>query len=240
MKAPYLEVIPLTPAAQRYFRTRILSWYAANGRSFPWRSTAEPYPILLAEILLQRTQAPQVRHNYDRILSLFPTPEALASAPVDGIRDALHPLGLGKRAILLKRLGEELVARFNGQVRQDLDKLTSLPGVGRYAASATACFAFGRPVAIVDANVIRVFERFFNVSSQGKRPRDDLGLWEFAERLVPRRRAKTYNRALIDFASTVCKPRTPECITCPIRRRCAYAIAARAKEPAPSPAPRGV
>jgi A/G-specific adenine glycosylase len=206
----------------RYFRKRLLAWFAEHSRDFPWRMTSDPYRLLMAEVLLQRTQAPQVRDHYAAVLSRFPQPQALAAAPVGVVAETIRPLGLAKRAPLLKRLGEDLSSRFQGNVPADADELASLPGVGRYIAGATACFAFELPTAVVDVNAIRVFSRFFGVTSRRSRPREDAGIWAFAQTLVPPRRAVDYNRALIDFASLVCRPRNPVCTQCPLQRRCLF------------------
>ena len=203
-----------------YFRRTLLRWYGLNARQFPWRETDDPYLILLSEVLLQRTQAPQVKGNYQTIAVALPTPRALAKAPLAAIQESLRPLGLAKRAVTLKRMGEELLARYGGRVPSGIADLMSLPGVGRYIATATAAFAAGSRVAVVDANVIRLLSRFFGVSWAKKRPRDDPTVWRLAESLLPRSRAAVYNRALIDFAALVCRPRSPHCPDCPLRRKC--------------------
>lgn len=225
----------IRPAQRAYFRRTLLRWYGSHGRRFPWRETDDSYTILLAEVLLQRTQAPQVQDNYRQIVTAFPTPQALAAAPLETVQDTLRPLGLAKRAVTLRRMGQELVTRFDGRVPTTVLDLIALPGVGRYIATATACFATGVRLAVLDANVVRVFSRFFGVTSDRKRPRDDSALWRLAESLLPRTRAADYNRALIDFAGLVCKPRTPLCPECALRRRCRAAPVLSAETRAASP-----
>jgi len=208
------------------FRRALLHWYCRNARRFPWRETENPFQILLSEVLLQRTQACQVRDNYERIAAAFPTPHALAAASLDDLQNALRSLGLAKRAATLQMMGRELVTRFDGAVPASLEDLMGLPGVGRYVAAATACFGTGARVAMLDANFVRVFSRYFGVVSRKKRARDDLALWRLAKSLLPRKNAQDYNRALIDFAAVVCKPRAPACPDCPLRQRC-QAVSAR-------------
>ena len=203
-----------------YFRRRLRGWYERNRRSFPWRETEEPFAILLSEVLLQRTQASQVADHFDRILGALPNAEALAGTSNRRLRALLKPLGLSKRAATLKQMGRELVERFNGRVPETIDDLRTLPGVGPYIAAATACFAFGQRKAVVDANVVRVLARYFGINSQRARPRDDKMVWERAQLLLPRSQSADYNRALLDFASLVCRPRRPLCGECPLRRRC--------------------
>lgn len=204
----------------RLFRRRLLHWYSGNRREFPWRRSQDPYVILLSEVLLQRTQAPQVAAHFDRILDRFPSPCSLADATEEKIAETLKPLGLAKRAATLRSTGKAIVGAFGGAVPDDPFEISRLPGVGRYIAAATACFAFHRRVAIVDANVIRVFFRYFGISSKKKRPRDDESLWEFAQIMLPRKNVEIYNRALIDFASIVCTNHNPKCATCPMISSC--------------------
>jgi len=198
----------------------LLAWHEAHSRCFPWRETRDAYPILLAEVLLQRTQAIQVERSFRGFLREFPKPEILARAPTTAVEEAIRPLGLAKRASTLKLMGEALVQRHRGCVPATLDELLLLPGVGRYVAVATLCFAFGARLGLVDANVIRVLGRYFSVHSERSRPRDDPELWNLATRLTPRHDPATYNRALIDFASLVCTPRSPRCSHCPLGRTC--------------------
>jgi A/G-specific adenine glycosylase len=210
----------ISPDDLRYFHRVILKWYRKNGRGFAWRSSDDPYRILLAEILLQRTQASQVENNYRRILSQFPTLRSIHYATEDDLRRAFEPLGLAKRVPQVKQLADRIMRAYGGRVPRTVDELRTLPGIGQYIANATVCFAFGTQTPIVDVNVIRVYERFFGIASDRQRPRDDPELWRFAGDALPRRRAAEYNRALIDFASLVCKPRTPLCSECPIHRQC--------------------
>jgi A/G-specific adenine glycosylase len=202
------------------FRRKLRKWFNRNCRQFDWRETKDPYAILLSEVLLQRTQAPQVSSHFKNILCQFPTPTALSAAPYDEVYEALRPLGLAKRAQTLVAMARVLVENFEGRVPQDRDLLAGLPGVGRYIASATLCFAFGLRIPIVDTNVIRIFSRYFGIISNERRPKDDPQLWKVAEMLLPRKNIEEYNWALIDFAALVCTARKPSCQACPMSREC--------------------
>jgi len=207
------------------FRRRLQKWYRRHHRQFDWRETQDPYAILLSEVLLQRTQASQVASYFNRILSQFPTPVALSAAPDDKAYEALRPLGLAKRARTLVAMAQVLVADFEGRVPQDPDLLVNLPGVGRYIASATLCFAFGRRIPIVDSNVIRILSRYFGIVSNERRPKDDPRLWKIAETLLPRKSVREYNWALIDFAALVCTVRNPCCQNCMMKNECSSSAA---------------
>lgn len=210
------------PAGSRRVAQSLLRWYGINGRSFPWRTTADPYRVLVAEIFLQKTQASQVLPIYRRFLRKFPTAKSLARASRKDILEEVWSLGLPARAAQLQRLARALVVRFGGRVPCSEAELLSLEGVGRYTANAVLCFAFSQRRAVVDANVIRVLSRYFAVTSRRARPRDDRGLWATAEGLVPRTRSRDYNWAILDFAALICQPRTPKCGECFLRVGCRF------------------
>ena len=211
---------PISQKAVWQYRRNLRRWFNEHGRPFTWRDTREPYVILLSEVLLQRTRATQVEENFIDILQKFPRLPNLGGSTVNFIAYTLRPLGLTKRATSLLALANTLINKFDGEIPKDPAILRKLPGVGRYIASATVCFAYGKRVAIVDANVIRIFTRYFNFTSEKKRPQDDEQIWLLAEYLLPRNGAAGYNRALIDLAALVCKDRKPLCNACPLVKGC--------------------
>jgi A/G-specific adenine glycosylase len=204
----------------KLIRRRTLAWYRVNGRRFPWRYEQDPWRVLLAELLLQRTRADLVTPVYGRLLAEWPTAAALAQADAECVSAVLRPLGLEHRNERIQVVAD---ACQNG-VPRSLDGLLALPGVGRYAAAATLCFAFGRKTAVLDPTVIRVLGRLDLGSSVRPRPREDLSLWAAAQALVPARDARTWNYALLDFGSTVCRAE-PRCGACPLRPLCPSAKA---------------
>ena len=168
----------------------LLAWFEANGRGLPWRSTHDPYAILVSEVMAQQTQVDRVVPRWEEWLARWPSVEALAAAsPADVIR-AWQGLGYNRRALSLHRAAQQIAA--HGWP----DDLTELPGVGRYTADAVACFAYGRDVLPVDVNVRRVSERtghtFTAASAQ----------------------------ALMDLGATVCLARIPRCGVCPLAEEC--------------------
>jgi len=200
---------------------RLLVWWRRNKRNFPWREERDPYRIMVAEILLQRTRAEQVKKIYRSFLARFPTPESLAGAREEEIEDFFSRLGLMWRAKKMKALGEAIVSRFGGLVPESREELLTLPGVGEYVASAVQVFAFGRDMAVVDANVCRVLGRIFGVRPKGE-ARRDRRFAEIARSLLPPGGAREFNWAVIDFASSVCVPGKPKCHECPISFFCKY------------------
>jgi len=154
------------------FTALILSWFDKNRRSFPWRTRTDPYQILIAEIMLQRTRADQVEPVYMDFIRRFPDVRKLNRATRKEIGEYFAQLGLFWRTELVKRLARELVERFDGKVPEDRDELLSLPAVGDYIADAVLSFAYGRDIAVVDANVCRVVGRVFGLTAKGEARRD--------------------------------------------------------------------
>lgn len=202
-------------------RENLLSWFKRNGRSFPWRETRDPYRILVAEIMLQRTRAEQVVPVYEEFIRRFPDIESLAKTEKETVREYFSRLGLLWRADLVVDLAKELIARFGGVIPPDREKLLSLPGVGDYIADAILSFAYGMDVAVVDSNVCRVLGRVFGLKQHGE-ARRDRRFRELAQKLVPHGKSREFNWAMIDFASMICIPRKPKCGECPLKSVCAY------------------
>jgi len=199
----------------------LLKWYGENGRSYVWRRKKDPYEILMAEIMLQRTKADQVEPVYLNFINIFPSPEILNRASEDEIGEYFSRLGLLWRTRLVKGLAQELVDRFNGKVPQSREALLSLPAVGEYMADAVLCFAYGKDVAVVDANVCRIIERVFGITPKGE-ARRDRRFRNLAQEMVPSGKASEFNWAMIDFAALVCTSRNPKHGVCPMNGFCSY------------------
>jgi A/G-specific adenine glycosylase len=211
--------LPDSPARRR-FRTRLLAWYRRHGRDLPWRTTEDPYHILVSEVMLQQTQVDRVLPKYYEWIEKFPSLAALADAPAAEVTTAWRPLGYNIRPMRLQSIAREAVSRFGGQLPSDEATLLSFKGIGRYTAGAIRSFAFGERAAILDTNVARVLFRVFvgegDVKSHAMRQR----LWRVSEALVPRREVFDFNQALMDLGATVCTARKPACPGCPLVRMC--------------------
>ena len=214
--------VQLPPAeVSQLLRRKLLRWYAAKGRGFPWRETADPFAVLVSEILLHQTWAGKVVPVYEQLLAEYPTPNNLASANVQKLRAMLAPLGLVYRAGVLKTLGQRIRDEFSGKVPATSQSLRSLPGVGSYTCNAIQCFAFGQRTAIVDTNVVRLTSRFFGIESRGNTARATRAVADVISEALPRRpAARRFNYALLDFGATVCTCYAPACKKCPLRRQC--------------------
>ena len=204
----------------------ILKWFDHNGRRFPWREERDPFHILLVEIMLQRTRAAQVQRIYRSILASYPTPDALSLATQQQIEDAFRPLGLRWRAGLVRALAKDLVMSFNGRVPESRRELLSLPGVGDYMADAVLSFAYGRDVAVLDANVSRVIARYHGIVPRGEARRDQQ-IRVALDSMLPTTRSREFNWGMIDIGATICTVRRPSCQRCPLKTTCRFAGANR-------------
>jgi A/G-specific adenine glycosylase len=219
------------PPARSRFRRHLLRWYGRHRRDLPWRRTADPYRILVSEIMLQQTQVERVVPKYHEFLDRYPTLEALAGAAPEDVRRLWYPLGYNVRPLHLRGIAREAVARYDGRLPDDEGALRRLRGIGRYTAGALLCFAYGQPVPIVDTNVRRVLGRVFLGPRRLGRLRGQKAMWDLAGALVPRRRSYDYNQALMDFGATWCTARAPRCRPCPMKRFCvAYRTDGRIRE----------
>ncbi len=198
----------------------LLDWYRANRRDLPWRRTKDPYRTWVAEIMLQQTRVDTVIPYYERFLKRFPDVKALACARVDDVLKAWENLGYYSRARHLREAARVVMERFGGSVPSTMEDLRVLPGVGAYTAGAILSIAFGRRVAAVDGNAIRVITRLFGIGEPVDRPGTKKKIEAIAQRLVPAEEPGHYNQALMDIGSGICTPREPACPACPLSAPC--------------------
>ena len=196
--------------------TTAAHWHAERSRAFPWRESRDPYAVLIGEILLQRTRGDLVEPVFREFVGRWPTFERLAAAREETIKDVIRPLGLAKRAPLIKRLAMQLLE--HGKVPTTPEELLTLPGVGPYAAHAVPVFALNEQLPVVDWVIARVLRRYFGLDEEG-RPNQDRELWKRATTLIRRREARALWLGLLDFAAEICKPR-PRCELCPLNQSC--------------------
>ncbi len=198
------------------FHDAVATWYARNARVLPWRGIADPYAVLVSEVMLQQTQVERVIPVYHAFLQRFPTFESLAEAPPSEVIRAWAGMGYNRRALNLQRAAQVIVERHGGALPGDPRALRALPGVGEYTANALACFALGQQTAVVDTNVRRVLGRVFHWPSTPS----DRESADTARRVLPEGQAWSWNQALMDLGATVCTSRRPTCLLCPLRELC--------------------
>lgn len=203
------------------FVDRLLEWSSENFSDFPWRRHRSPYEILIAELLLKRTTATAAARAYEDFLDQFPSIQALASAEEQELVQALSGLGLQRqRAHSIKRLADWVLTSEAGSIPDDLERLSQVPGLGNYSASAILSFGFDIPAAILDANVERILSRVF---SNTLPPRPSWSLLNgIAQQLLPKDRHKEYNFGLLDLGRLVCRYVDPKCKECPLNSTCDF------------------
>jgi A/G-specific adenine glycosylase len=199
----------------------MLDWGKKNKRKFPWRNTRNPYKVLVAEVLLHRTQANQVIPVYNSLLTRYPNIKDLAKGHDSEVLKILYPIGLHWRSKLLLTMANEIVSQFNGNIPEELEKLKSLSGVSDYIASATRCFGFGYPDILLDTNTVRVVGRITGLEINDSSRRSS-NFRNILETFIDKDYPKEFNWALIDFAAIVCKSRKPDHLKCPFTNYCKY------------------
>jgi A/G-specific adenine glycosylase len=206
------------------FRRALLGWYDRHRRDLPWRETRDPYRVWLSEIMLQQTRVAAVLGHYRIFIERFPNVGALAAAPEEAVLAAWSGLGYYRRARRLHQCANEIVQKHRGRFPQTAAALLALPGIGRYTAAAIASIAFAEPVAVVDGNVERVLRRLLCAKSIGiKSTGIDLTtaqIWQHAQSLLTKSRPGDFNQAMMELGATVCVPRQPRCLACPVRKWC--------------------
>lgn len=149
------------PISVKKFQQKILNYYDTHRRQLPWRTTTDPYAILLSEIMLQQTQVDRVIPKYSQFLTTFPTIQTLAQTPLRKVLRCWQGLGYNRRALNLRAMARILVQQHDGKVPQNFDDLKKLPGIGQYTANAVLAFAFNQPVPVIETNIRAVFIHFF-------------------------------------------------------------------------------
>jgi len=204
------------------FRTNVKKWGEKNHRDFPWRKTQDPYKVLLAEIMLHRTQAIQVAKIYEDVIIKYPDINALAKAPISELHESLFTLGLRWRIDLIKDMAEVIVNKYESRIPKDKNELMSLPGISDYIACSVRCFAWNIAEPLRDTNTIRVIGRVHNIDIKDSSRRNSR-FRDLAVELVDPEEPRAYNFALLDLADQVCtKKEEPNCDECPLNNLCLY------------------
>jgi len=201
-------------------RRRLLFWYGANRRDFPWRRGRDPYRIWLAEIMLQQTRIAAVLPYYDRFLEHFPNVRELARARESEVLKFWAGLGYYSRARNLHRAAKKIVREHAAQFPSDINAALALPGIGHYTAAAILSIAYDVPLAALDGNVARVLARLFAVRGDLRAPKTWRKLAVAAQTLLPLSAPGDWNQAMMELGETICTPRSPHCAACPIARHC--------------------
>lgn len=214
-------MIPRNASAAGAFagEKELLAWYDANKRDLPWRGAADPWAVWVSETMLQQTRVETVLGYYGPFMKRFPTPAALARAPLDDALKAWEGLGYYSRVRNLKAGAERVAAA--GAYPRTAAQWALLPGVGPYTAAALASIVAGEPEPVADGNVVRVVSR---LRAEPLDPRDPRHRAQCAEWLRPALLRSgdpaRFNQAVMELGETVCTPLSPGCGGCPLAARC--------------------
>ena len=199
----------------------LLRWYRREKRDLPWRGTRDPYRIWVSEIMLPQTRVEAVLGYYSRFLARFPTVEALAACPEPELLEAWAGLGYYRRARLLHAASKQIVDV--GEFPRTHDGIRKLPGIGDYTSAAIASIAFELPHAVLDGNVARVAARLTNETREVSRPAARRALHAFVQRWMDETsegERGDLNQALMELGATICIPKSPRCLLCPLTEGC--------------------
>ena len=204
------------------FQVAVHAWSESNIRYFAWRDAKRtPYETLIAEVMLKRTTAEAASRVYEGFLEKYPSLKALGRATKEELALDFQSLGLySQRARALVKLVNYLTEQEDGSIPTTLDRLIKVPGLGNYSARAILSFAYGKPAAVVDANVIRVLSRIFERAIPD-RPSINL-IQGMADALVPRAGHRQFNFAMLDLGKLICRYSKPICNACPLFDICDY------------------
>ena len=191
-------------------------WFSGNGRGFPWRQFSSSFHVLVAEVLLRRTQAKRVAGPYLELVGRFRDARDMAKADVIWLRKWFKRLGLVGRAELLVDAAKTIVEQHGGEVPRDLREIESLPGLGKYSARAVHCTAHGGVVPMIDESSGRRLRRLLGLNSTGPAYSDGK-LLERTLPLIPHETSRAFNLGLLDIAAAYCDVNSPDCVRCPLR-----------------------
>lgn len=205
--------------AIKTIRQKILLWYHRNGRDFPWRHTKDPYKIMIAEFMLHRTKAEQVVPVYTDFIRKYLNVYSLAEADFQEVKKVTEHLGLHWRARNFIKAAKYIIDKSGGEFPDNYVNLRKVPGVGEYIAGAILAVCFNKPAPVVDSNIARFINRFWDLRLSGEIRRKK-EIVRIAEKLFDCDNPGKFLFAMVDFTTFICKPRNPECKDCRLKHIC--------------------
>ncbi|MEE4296277.1 MAG: A/G-specific adenine glycosylase [Wenzhouxiangella sp.] len=213
------------------FASRLLAWWENNGRhDLPWQQDRSLYRVWVSEIMLQQTQVSTVIDYFNRFMARFPNLKRLAEAPLDDILALWSGLGYYARARNLHASARHCMAHHGGELPSSVSELLALPGIGESTAHAIVAQALNRRAPILDGNVKRVLARHAGIEGWPGRSAVLRQLWEEADARTPHNRAADYTQAIMDLGATICTPKQPACMLCPVHQDCIARLEGRTSD----------
>jgi A/G-specific adenine glycosylase len=202
------------------FRKQLLNWFRQFQRDLPWRRTRDPYRVWLSEIMLQQTRVAAAIPYYEKFLERFPNIRALADAQEEEVLRLWSGLGYYSRARNLQKAAQQIITKHGGKFPTRLEDALALPGIGNYTAAAIMSIAFGEKHAVLDGNVARVLARLGAIRGDLREPRRWQALQETADGLLEKNSSGDWNQAMMELGATLCTPKSPQCLLCPVAQFC--------------------
>jgi len=202
------------------FRKQLLGWFRQFRRDLPWRQTKDPYRIWLSEIMLQQTRVAAVIPYYERFLKRFPNVQALANASEEEVLRLWSGLGYYGRARNLSKAARQIVANHGRKFPTGAGDALALPGIGNYTAAAILSIAFEKKLAVVDGNVSRVLARLGAIRGDIRESQRWHALQDSADSYLDPDSPGDWNQAVMELGATICTPKSPQCLLCPIAQFC--------------------
>jgi len=207
-------------AALKQFRTQLLKWFAVHQRDLPWRRNRDPYRIWISEIMLQQTRVAAVIPYFEKFCARFPDVAALAEAEEAEVLRMWSGLGYYSRARNLQAAARQMVRDHGGKFPATETEIRSLRGIGKYTTNAILSIAFGEKHAVLDGNVARVLARLGAIRGDLREGARWVFLQETADHLLARESPGNWNQAMMELGATICTPRSPRCLLCPVAKFC--------------------
>jgi len=212
----------IEPEVRNRIRQQLLAWYDLSQRDLPWRRSRDPYAIWVSEIMLQQTRVAVVVERYQAFMTRFPTLVSLALATEQEVLALWSGLGYYRRARMLHKAAQFVAEHREGNLPTTAEELRLLPGIGNYTAAAIASIAHGEPIPVVDGNVERVLCRLQGWEAVGRSGAAALRrkIDAVSSQLLDPARPGDFNQAMMELGATICTPRSPQCLTCPLSVQC--------------------
>jgi len=216
MTAPFFLAAP----ELKKFRTELLNWFATYQRSLPWRRDRDPYRIWISEIMLQQTRVAAVIPYFEKFCARFPDVQALAEAEEAEVLRMWSGLGYYSRARNLQAAAQQIVREHGGAFPVSEQHIRALRGIGEYTTNAILSIAFGKKHAVVEGNVARVVARLEAVRGDLREGSRWESLQRTADHLLAPDAPGNWNQAMMELGATICTPRSPQCLLCPVAKFC--------------------
>jgi A/G-specific adenine glycosylase len=200
----------------------LVSWYESQQRDLPWRSSKpDPYKVWISEVMLQQTTSQAVKAYYKSFLDKWPTVIDLSEASIEEVYEKWQGLGYYSRARNVLKTAKIVADEMGANFPDNAAALIKLPGIGSYTASAIASICFEEPIGVVDGNVLRVFNRLIGEKVEWWTPSFQKRTQVFSTELCSLgEKPSKINQALMDLGATICTPKSPACMLCPIQKVC--------------------